>query len=229
MILVYGMDGSFVDDVISHLKDCGHVALRVPADAHLFSEVVAHRASALIGLAPDASSDETLHGELVESLIAASKAPLSPRIVLVTPQPLDGPQLRGLKRSGASYVVVSSLGVRWLSRGSKRARGKVWLSRRLLEPEHALVTDSALLCAIATAVSDECGTGIQISPQSASWREALQALGVQVLAVPNWLARFAYSCGAPALYLATGRMVARLPDERAAPMVAALPRATATT
>jgi hypothetical protein len=227
MILVYGSDRSFVDDVVTYLEHGGQRALRVPMDAHLLSEVVAHKADTVIGLeAGRPSFHDAERQQLLDALHSASAAPSAPRIVLVTSAPLDGAHVRALKGSGAPYVVVSSIGLRTLSRDSRLERRSVWLSQRLLAREHALVTKSALLCTLTKAVAEDNATGIELSPDSANWREALQAAGVRVRAVPNWLARLAYFFGAPALYLAAGRAFVRLDDQASEPVLAALPMAT---
>jgi hypothetical protein len=205
MILVQGNDASFVADVVGHLGQGGHQACGIAPDAHLFSELVAHRAHTVIGItAEGGTADGEEHQELVDALIAASNAPTSPRVVLVTPEPVGSSRLRRLKQSGAPYVVVSSPGSRGVLTKPTEQR-MIWLSRDLMEPEHAVVTKPALLCTIATAVSEETGTGIELAVPSTSWRDALGATGIRVLAVPNWLARLAYRCGAAALYVEKGQ------------------------
>ena len=224
MILVHGPDEGFVEDVVSHLDRCGFNARGIPFDAHLFSEVVEHRAETVIGIAGSRHAATEQSGQhTVDALIAASNAPRPPRVVLVTPGPLNAPHVQALKRSGASYVVISSTGVEGLAPAPYLPRRRVWLSRQLLQREYAIVTEPALMCTIASAAREDTGTGLELFPARTSWRDALADAGVRVVTVPNWLARIAYWSGAPALFLETGRVYARLGSEDVAQALGALP------
>jgi hypothetical protein len=224
MIVVHGIEETFVREVVAQLNSCGHGAVGVNADAHLFSEVCAYKARAVVGIVGVrgyATEDERQNA--VDLLVSASSAPTSPRVVLVTPGPVDAPHVESLKRSGAPYVVVSSAGIRRLAPPAYLRGSRIWLSRELLEPQHALVTEAALMATLAVAVNDDTGTGLELIPSRCSWRQALELTGVNVTSVPNWVAHAAYALGAPALYVANDGVRTRLGCESVAEALGALP------
>jgi hypothetical protein len=224
MIVVHGTDESFVGDVVTHLSACGHAAVAVNADAHLFSEVCAYKARAVVGIVGVREhATEADCQNAVDRLVSASCAPTSPRVVLATPGPVDAPHIEALKQSGAPYVVMSSAGIRGLAPAACLHGSRIWLSRELLEPHLAVVTEAALLATLAVAVSDETGTGLELIPFRSSWRQALELAGARVTPVPNWVARAAYALGAPALYMAIDGVRTRLGCEPVAAALDALP------
>jgi hypothetical protein len=225
MILVHGPDELLVRDVVGDLQRRGLAAAPLPLDAHLFSEVVERRASAVIGVLPSPRLDEEEALTLVQELVEASTAPPAPRVVLVTPASSHALHVKVLKRSGAPYVIVSTQALHELAPAAYLPKRPTWVARALLRDEHAVVTPGALLDAVAQAVAEETAIGVELTPERVRLDLALRAAGIQVRLVPTWVARMAAWCGQPALYCdAQGKLVTRLGYEFIARALGALPR-----
>jgi hypothetical protein len=200
MILVHGPDELLVRDVVGDLQQRGLAAERLPPDAHLFSEVQARTAGAVVGMLPRhprADEEEALN--LAQDLIDASTAPPAPRVVLVTPAPPYALHVKALKRSGAPYVVISTPTLEEYIPSGYLPNRTTWVARELLGAEHAVATRGGLLEAVARAVADETPVGIELDATRVQLDRALRAAGVRVRAVPAWLARCAALCRQPAL------------------------------
>jgi hypothetical protein len=225
MILVHSPDELLVRSVVRDLHERGLPALPVAPDSHVFSEVVAHTAQAVVGLLPhDTRVAEDEAFEFVRELIAASSAPSAPRIVLVTPAPSHALHVQALRRSGAPYVVISTDKVVTLAPAAYLPRSTVWVDRALLCDAHAIATSAGLHETIARAVHDEAPLGVELGPAPVHWDAALRASSVPVVCGPSWLVRLAALVGRPALYRsADGELIVRLGYERVARALGALP------
>ena len=225
MILVCGPDELLVSEVVRDLNQRGQLATAIEPDAHVFTEVVVTRASALVGVLPRqprASEDDAC--EFVKALTEASSAPSAPRIVLVTPAPSYALHVRMLKRSGAPYVVVASQALTDMPGAAYMPKRPVWVARDVLCDEHAVATQEALLDAIADAVGDDAAVGVELVPQRVGWDVALRALGARVRVVPGWLGRLAWLLRQPAVCRdASGGLMVRLGHEGIARALGALP------
>lgn len=226
MILVHGPDELLVRDVVGDLQQRGLAAQSLPSDAHVFSEVLAHQASAVIGVLPrHPRADEEEAVGLVEGLVAAATAPSAPRVVLVTPAPPYALHVKALKRSGAPYVLISTQAFEEFPPPGYMPKRPTWVARELLGAEHAVATRGALLEAVARAVAEDAPLGAELAVERVRLDRALRAAGVRVRAVPSWLARAAALCRQPALYCdAEGKLVMRLGFEHIARALGALPR-----
>jgi hypothetical protein len=225
MILVYGPDELLVREVVRDLNQRGQLATAIEPDAHVFSEVLVTRATAVVGVLPQkprASEDEAC--EFVKALTEASTAPSAPRIVLVTPAPSYALHVRMLKRSGAPYVVISSEALTELPAPAYLPKRAVWIARDVLSEQHTLATQGALLDAIAAAANDEAAQGVEQAPERVHWDVALRGAGARVRVVPAWLARCAALIRQPAVYRdLQGKLVVRLGYEQIARALGALP------
>jgi hypothetical protein len=225
MILVCGPDELLVREVVRNLNERGQLAKAIEPDAHVFTEVVETRASAVVGLLPRrprASEDEACL--FVKALTEASSAPSAPRIVLVTPAPSYALHVRLLKRSGAPYVLIASEAVIDTPGAAYLPKRPVWVARDALCDEHAVATQEALLDAIADAVGDDSAVGVERVPQRVGWDVALRALGVRVRVVPAWLGHLAWVLRQPAICRdASSRLMVRLGYEGIARALGALP------
>lgn len=201
MILVHGPDELLVRDVVGDLQQRGLAAETLPPDAHVFSEVHARTASAVIGILPRrprADEEEAL--SLVQGLIEASTAPPAPRVVLVTPAPPYALHVKALKRSGAPYVVISTPTLEEFIPPGYLTNRTIWVARELLRAEHAVATRGGLLEAAARAVADETPVGIELAATRVQLDSALRSAGMRVRVVPSWLAHCAALCRRPALF-----------------------------
>lgn len=226
MILVCGPDELLVREVVRDLNQRGQLATAIEPDAHVFTEVVVTRASAVVGLLPRqprASEDEAC--EFVKALTEASSAPSAPRIVLVTPAPSYALHVRMLKRSGAPYVLIASEALFDMPGAAYLPKRPVWIARDVLRDAHAIATQEALLDTIADAVGDDAAVGVERVPPRVGWDVALRALGVRVRVVPAWLGRLAWALQQPAICRdASDRLMVRLGYEGIARALGALPR-----
>lgn len=224
MILVHGPDELLVRDVVRDLSQRGLEAQGLPPDAHVFSEVVARGARAVVALLPHRSRvSEEEACDLMQEWIEASTAPPAPRLVVVTPAPREALHLHLLRRSGAPYVVLSSAGVTELVPTAYFPRQTVWIARDVLCREHTVVTHAGLLDAIALALDDDASVGVEQAPERTRWDAALGAIGVRVRVTHPWLARLRAMCGRPAMYLdPSGKLVTRFGYEPIARALGAL-------
>jgi hypothetical protein len=226
MILVHGPDELLVRDVVRDLNQRGLLAQGLSADAHIFSEVVAHSARTVIGLLPQTprvSEDDAC--ELMQAWVEAATAPPAPRLVVVSPAPSEALHLHLLRRSGAPYVNISSAALAELVPPAYLPKQPVWLARDLLCAEHEVSTYAGLLDAIAAAVRDDFSVGVEHAPARTHWDQALHEAGVVVRVTPAWLARLRAMCGRPAMYRdASGKLITRFGYERIARALGALPR-----
>ncbi len=229
MILVYGPDELLVQEVVRDLNLRGQLATAIEPDAHVFSEVVVTRASAVVGVLPRqprVTEDEAC--EFVTALTQAATAPSAPRIVLVTPAPAIALHLQILRRSGAPYVVISSESLAELAADPYLPKRPVWIARDALCARHAVATEATLLSAIAEAVEHDAPVGVAREPEKVHWDVALKAAGLRVRVVPGWLARLAGLCRQPVVFEgAHGKVVMRLGYEPTARALGVLPREAA--
>jgi hypothetical protein len=227
MILVHGPDELLVRDVVGDLQQRGLAAERLPPDAHLFSEVQARTAGAVVGILPRhprADEEEALN--LAQDLIDASTAPPAPRVVLVTPAPPYALHVKALKRSGAPYVVISTATLEEFMWPGSVPKRTIWVARELLCAEHAVATRGGLLETVARAVAEKTQVGIELIPARVQLDSALRAAGARVRVVPSWLARFAALCLQPAFYCSSeGKLVTYLGFGHIARARKTLPRA----
>jgi hypothetical protein len=217
-ILVHGRDAVLASDIAAHLEQLGHQLDVSSGDVDLFSEVVAFRAEAVIGVLSvrhDFHESEALAE--VRALIGASHAPKPPVVVLVTAGPLDAPHLKELKRSGAAYVVIHAPFYDELPPRAYLEGKTVWISDVLSGGEHGVVTSESLISTIAQALSEEGRVGVVTSLPKTGWSDYLMGAGLRVRWVPNWLAGWSARLGMPALYVdRQGQLTARLGTEGAA-------------
>jgi negative regulator of sigma E activity len=129
-----------------------------------------------------------------------------------------------LKRSGAPYVLIASEALTEMPAAAYLPKRPVWIARDVLNGEHAVATQEALLDAVAAAVGDDAAVGVERAPERVSWEAALRAAGVRVRVVPAWLARVARLARQPVVYRsAGGKLVVRLGYEQIARALGALP------
>ncbi len=209
MILVHGPDEPLVRAIVGHLLALEHPAQALAADAHLFTEAIDKKASAVVGVLPAHANEDEALAE-VAALVQASAAPRPPKVVLVTPGAREGAALRALRKSGAAYAIVPRTPL-----GPLPAPGKpletVWLARDLLAPEWAMETQPGLLRTVASALREDAPVGVEFAPEREGWDTVLRSAGYRVRAVPNWLALAAGRCGLRALYLSSaGDIASRL-------------------